>query len=49
MRTPHPGATSATLILEYDLIIQTAPNTMAYFRQTVIDTLHINFAPNGQN
>ena len=49
VRTPHPGATSATLILEYDLIIQTAPNTMAYFRQTVIDTLHINFAPNGQN
>ena len=49
VRAPHAGATSATLIFEYDLLVQTAPNMMAYFRQTVIDTIHLNFAPNGQN
>ncbi len=49
VRAPHANATSATVIVEYDLLIQIAPNMMAYFRQTVIDTLHINFAPNGQN
>lgn len=49
VRAPHASATSATVIVEYDLLIQTVPNMMAYFRQTVIDTLHINFAPNGQN
>ena len=49
MRAPHAGATSATVIFEYDLLVQTAPNMMAYFRQTVIDTIHLNFAPNGQN
>jgi hypothetical protein len=45
----HPGATSATVILKYDLLIQTAPGLMAYFRQTVIDTIHINFATSGDN
>ena len=45
----HPGATSATVILKYDLLVQTAPGFMAYFRQTVIDTVHINFATSGAN
>jgi hypothetical protein len=45
----HPGATSATVILKYDLLVQTAPGLMAYFRQTVIDTIHINFATPGDN
>jgi hypothetical protein len=45
----HPGATSAALILKYDLLIQTAPGIPAYFRQTVIDTIHINFAASGSN
>jgi hypothetical protein len=45
----HPGATSASLILKYDLLVQTAPGLMAYFRQTVIDTIHINFATPGAN
>lgn len=49
VRAPNPAATSATVILEYDLLVQTAPNLMAYFRQTVIDTIHINFASNGDN
>ncbi len=43
----HPAATSATVILKYDLLVQTAPGLMAYFRQTVIDTIHINFATPG--
>ena len=49
VRASNPAATSATVILEYDLLVQTAPNMMAYFRQTVIDTIHINFASKEEN
>ena len=45
----HAGATSATVLVKYDLLIETAPGLPAYFRQTVIDTIHINFATSGDN
>ncbi len=47
IRAPHANATGATITLQYDLLIQTAPNTLQFSRQTVIDSLHINFAPEG--
>ena len=49
IRSAHPGATGATVIIRYELLIQTQPNTMQFFRQTVIDTFHLNFAPKGNN
>ncbi len=45
----HAGDTSATVLVKYDLLIETAPGLPAYFRQTVIDTIHINFAASGSN
>ena len=43
------AATSATIVLRYDLLIQTAPNAFSYYRQSVLDTLHINFASKDSN
>ena len=45
----NKAATSATIILRYDLLIQTAPNAFSYYRQSVLDTLHINFASKDSN
>lgn len=39
-----PGATSARLQVEFDLLVETAPGSRAFFRQTVLDTLSLPFA-----
>jgi hypothetical protein len=49
IRSSHPAATGATVIIRYELLVQTQPNAMAFYRQTVIDTFHLNFAPKGNN
>jgi hypothetical protein len=43
----HPtdtGATSADLAIEFDLLAETAPGSAQFFRQTVLDTVHLEFA-----
>jgi hypothetical protein len=43
----HPKsstATSADLNVEFDLLVETAPNAFKYFRQTVLDSVHLSFA-----
>jgi hypothetical protein len=36
---------SATVTVQFDLLIETAPGSGQFFRQTVIDALHLSFAP----
>jgi hypothetical protein len=48
--TVHPvsaKATAATITVEWDLLIETAPKSGQFFRQTVLDTLHLNFVSEG--
>ena len=45
--TVHPAdaaATSADLSIEFDLLVETAPGSGQFFRQTVLDTVHLEFA-----
>ena len=39
-----PSATSADLSIEFDLLVETAPGSGQFFRQTVLDTVHLEFA-----
>ncbi|SCX48719.1 hypothetical protein SAMN03159343_2027 [Klenkia marina] len=38
-----PGATSATVSLQFDLLVETEPGSQRYFRQTVLDSLVLPF------
>jgi hypothetical protein len=49
VRATNPAATSASLSVEFDLLIETAPGSGAYFRQTVLDTIRIAFHPTGNS
>lgn len=50
VRTGDPAATMVTLSVQFDLLIETAPESGAYFRQTVLDTVRIALpaTPTGQ-
>lgn len=39
----HADATSADLAIEFDLLVETAPNSFQYARQTVLDSVHLTF------
>lgn len=43
------SATLATVTLEFDLLVETQPGSGQFFRQTVLDTLHIAFQASGNN
>jgi hypothetical protein len=48
--TIHPvngKAVAATVAVEFDLLIETAPKSGQFFRQTALDTIHLTFVQNG--
>lgn len=40
-----PATSGADVIVQFNLLIETTPTSGQYFRQTVIDTLHLSFVP----
>jgi hypothetical protein len=49
LRPSVTHATLATLMLEFDLLVETQPGSGQYYRQTVLDTLHIAFRSAGSS
>lgn len=49
VRSTNPSGTSASLSIQFDLLIETAPGSGAYFRQTVLDTVRIAFHSTGNS
>jgi hypothetical protein len=49
LRPTTKAATLATLTLEFDLLVETQPGSGQFYRQTVLDTLHIAFQASGNN
>ena len=49
LRPSKPSATLATLTSEFDLLVETQPGSGQFYRQTVLDTLHIAFSASGSN
>jgi hypothetical protein len=45
MQPMAEGTTEATLSLQFDLLVETEPDSGQFFRQTVLDTLTLSFAP----
>jgi hypothetical protein len=46
----HPtnrAANSATVSIEFDLLVETAPKAGQFFRQTVLDSVHLSFVKEG--
>jgi hypothetical protein len=41
------AATSATISIEFDLLVETTPKSGQFFRQTVLDSVHLSFAKEG--
>lgn len=44
VRPANHSVTEATLSVEFDLLVETAPHSGQFFRQTVLDTVHLSFA-----
>jgi hypothetical protein len=49
LRPKTTAATLATVTLEFDLLVETQPGSGQFYRQTVLDTLHIAFQASGNN
>ena len=47
LRPTDPTASAVTLSVEFDLLVETAPGSGAFFRQTVLDNVRIAFPPKG--
>ena len=43
------GVTSATVDLQFDLLVETEPGSQRYFRQTVLDSLVLPFLPSQES
>jgi hypothetical protein len=47
LRPTNPTAQSVTVSVQFDLLIETAPGSGSYFRQTVLDNVRIAFPTRG--